>query len=93
MSIKTAEKGKPHYPCPQTQVTCADCHMPRIVKTGGFFSLRSHAFRIIPPTATRESGMPNSCQNGGCHEDKPLEWAIEEFNKYYPKFRIPSTGN
>jgi hypothetical protein len=59
--------------------------MPRIVKTGGKFSLRSHAFKIIPPEATKKYGMPNSCQNGSCHADKPLEWAQEEYSKFYPK--------
>ena len=72
-----------HYPCPKEEVTCADCHMPRIVKTGGKFSLRSHAFKIIPPEATEKYGMPSSCQNGGCHSDKTVEWAKKEYHKFY----------
>nr|CRH04988.1 conserved exported protein of unknown function(with low similarity to Dihaem cytochrome c and contains 2 copies of Paired_CXXCH_1 domain) [Candidatus Magnetococcus massalia] len=72
-----------HYPCPPGKVGCADCHMPRIVKTGGFFSLRSHAFRIIPPAATETSGTPNSCQNGGCHEDRTVKWAKKAFKDHY----------
>lgn len=74
-----------HYPCPTNKVTCADCHMPRVVKTGGKYSLRSHAFKIIPPEATLKHEIPNSCQNGACHADKSVEWAIEEFEKFYKK--------
>lgn len=86
MSHISAKKGKTHSPCPAT-VACADCHMPRIVKTGGFYSLRSHAFKIVPPNQSLETGMPNSCQNSGCHSDKNLDWAIKEFDHYYPDFK------
>lgn len=79
-----AAAQKPHSPCPAGKASCADCHMPRTVKTGGFYSLRSHAFRIVPPQASLQEEMPNSCQNGGCHKDKPLAWAIGAFDKYYP---------
>jgi len=80
----SAEEGKPHSPCPANKVSCADCHMPRIVKTGGFFSLRSHAFKIIKPRMSQDSKMPNSCQNGGCHADRNLDWAIRAYEQYYP---------
>lgn len=80
---KTMKKHPLHYPCPEDKITCADCHMPRIVKTGGKFSLRSHAFKIIPPEATEKYGMPSSCQNGSCHSDKTVEWAKEEYQKFY----------
>lgn len=76
--------GKSHYPCPTGKVSCADCHMPRTVKTGGFFSLRNHAFRIVPPSVSLKEKMPNSCQNGGCHEAQSLDWAIKAFEKHYP---------
>ncbi|MEA3374194.1 MAG: hypothetical protein U9Q62_10975 [Campylobacterota bacterium] len=74
---------KEHFPCPSDKVTCADCHMPYIVKTGGTHSIRSHAFKIIPPEATREYDMPNSCQNGSCHQDKSVEWADQQFRSFY----------
>jgi len=80
---KTMKDHQPHYPCPEDKITCADCHMPRIIKTGGKFSLRSHAFKIIPPEATEKYGMPSSCQNGSCHSDKTVEWAKEEYQKFY----------
>lgn len=79
-----AAAQQPHTPCPAGQVTCADCHMPRTVKTGGFYSLRSHAFRIVPPQASQRENVPNSCQNGGCHKDRSLDWAIGAFDRHYP---------
>ena len=80
---KTIKNDPKHYPCPTEEVTCADCHMPKIVQTGGKFSLRSHAFKIIPPEATEKYGMPNSCQNGSCHQDKSIEWAKDAYKKFY----------
>ena len=89
---KTMKEDKEeHYPCPTKEITCADCHMPKIVKTGGKFSLRSHAFKIIPPEATKKYGMPNSCQNGSCHTDKSNQWAIDEFNKFYKQQKMQKT--
>lgn len=87
MSKTAALTGKPHYPCPASSVSCADCHMPRVVKTGGFFSLRSHAFRIISPQESVKTGSPNSCQNGGCHTEQTVEWAAEAFRSHYPDFK------
>ena len=78
-----AKDDQAHFPCPSAQVSCADCHMPRIVKTGGFFSLRSHAFQIVKPKASKDNKMPNSCQNSGCHADKSLQWAIDAYHDHY----------
>jgi len=83
LSRSTMKSGKPHTPCPTGKVQCADCHMPKIVSTGGAFSLRSHAFKIIPPEATEKYQMPNSCQNGNCHKDKDLQWAKNAYRDYY----------
>ena len=27
--------------------------------------------------------MPSSCQNGGCHEDRSIEWAKQAFDEHY----------
>ena len=85
-TIHDKKKPQKHFPCPVEEVTCADCHMPRIVKTGGDFTIRSHAFRIIPPSASIEHKMPNSCQNSGCHSDKTYDEMNTVFKKEYPNF-------
>lgn len=85
MSHNVAKQGKPHYPCPTAVVTCADCHMPRIVSTGGFFSIRNHGFKIVSPQEAQKNAMPSSCQNGGCHEDKSVQWALDAYQDHYPQ--------
>jgi len=87
ISIKAAKTGKPHTPCPPSAASCADCHMPYIVKSGGAYPIRSHAFKIVPPVATKKYDVPNSCQNGGCHQDKSLDWATSNFQSYYPNWQ------
>lgn len=74
-----------HSPCPDTKASCVECHMPLIGKTGGTYTIRSHAFKIIPPEATEKYSMPSSCQNGACHADKSVDWAIKEYNNFYKK--------
>ncbi len=91
ISISAAETGRPHMPCPPSAASCADCHMPYIVKSGGGFPIRSHAFSIVPPHATKEIGIPSSCQNGGCHQDKSTQWAIDQFESHYPDFFSTAT--
>jgi len=83
MASKERKTGKSHYPCPNGAPTCVGCHMPVIVKTGGTFTLHSHAFSILSPTKAKEQGSPSSCQNGGCHLDKPVEWAIQAYTDFY----------
>lgn len=83
MSFRTFQKRQPHYPCPKGRASCTNCHMPFIGKTGGEFSIRSHTFSVIPPRETVKYGIPNSCQNGKCHGNKSIEWAIREFDKFY----------
>lgn len=72
-----------HFPCPTSEASCVGCHMPFIIKSGGDFSIRSHAFKIIPPEATQKYDMPSSCQNGSCHQDKSLQWAKAAFDSFY----------
>ena len=82
-SMASSHREEAHYPCTSTAVECVDCHMPYLVKSGGGFPLRSHAFQIVPPHASRQYDMPNSCQNGGCHSNESVEWAIEAFESFY----------
>ncbi len=85
-----------HFPCPEDKVECVDCHMPYVVKSGGWFSIRGHAFVIVSPfdsaldkksdkKSGKKSFMPNSCQNGGCHQDRTLEWMQREYSSYYSR--------
>lgn len=86
-AVHTDNRLEQHFPCPVDKVTCADCHMPRIVKTGGDFTIRSHAFQIIPPEASVTYEMPNSCQNSGCHSDKSYNEMDLIFKRNYPEYK------
>ena len=72
-----------HFPCPTDKVECVDCHMPYIVQSGGQYSIRGHAFIIISPLENSALSMPNSCQNGSCHQDRSTQWIQDEYRKYY----------
>ena len=54
---------------------CISCHMPRIARTVGDVSVRSHTFKFISPSTTERYGVPNPCTS--CHTDQSLEWARE----------------
>ena len=73
-----------HVACPQSaNVQCQQCHMPLTVMNGGDYTLHSHKAGIIPPGDTRQFEVPNSCANGGCHQDKDLDWQEAAFKKHY----------
>ncbi len=74
-----------HFPCPKDKVECVDCHMPYVVKCGGWYSIRGHAFIIMSPMESEQTGSPNSCQNGDCHQDRPLQWIQQEYRTFYKK--------
>jgi len=83
MAKSLKKTGKGHYPCPPGAPTCVGCHMPVIVKTGGTFTLHSHAFAIVTPKKAKELGSPSSCQNAGCHLDRSEDWAIQSYKDFY----------
>ena len=62
---------------------CVACHMPKIEQTLGDVMVRSHTFRFITPAATKSLHVPNPC--GGCHGDKPVDWAGDEL-RTWPEF-------
>jgi predicted CXXCH cytochrome family protein len=48
-------------------VTCVDCHMPKVAKSAEL-DIASHSFYFISPQKSIDHGMPNSC-NVACHAD------------------------
>ena len=57
---------------------CVACHMPATT-----YMLvddrRDHRFGIPDPTLTRESGVPNACQD--CHSTRTLDWMIQALDQ------------
>ncbi|MGY8824119.1 MAG: ammonia-forming cytochrome c nitrite reductase subunit c552 [Candidatus Latescibacterota bacterium] len=60
------------------QVSCLDCHMPRIVQG---FKVYNRTHRISSPNEPHiiATGMPNACNL--CHLDKSLLWTRDELAK------------
>ncbi len=88
--VGSKASSQEHTPCPSTEVGCVDCHMPYIIKSGGSYPIRSHAFKIIPPEASEKYQMPNSCQNGSCHQDQSLKWAMDAYDSFYRGSKYPT---
>jgi Flp pilus assembly protein TadD len=53
---------------------------------------RDHGMRIPRPDLSAELGVPNACTARGCHDDKPLRWSIEAYDRWYGKTRKPHFG-
>ena len=70
---------------------CIKCHMPGRYYMGIDFRL-DHSLRIPRPDLSQRIGTPNSCSSMGCHNDKPLEWVVENYNKWYGQKRKPHYG-
>ena len=64
------------------QVSCLDCHMPRIVQGADVYN-RTH--RISSPTDPKIllTGMPNACNL--CHLDKSLAWTRDSLESGWGK--------
>jgi hypothetical protein len=63
-----------HHKAGSTGSDCVGCHMPLIEQTIADVNVRSHTFRVIPPSATDKLKVPNSCTSS-CHGDKTPAWA------------------
>lgn len=59
---------------------CVECHMAETTYMQRD-PRRDHGFIIPDPILTRDLDIPNSCSR--CHRDKPLEWNIDAWEKWY----------
>ena len=65
-----------HHRAGSSGSLCVNCHMPRIAPEIAQVSIRSHTFRFVTPSMTRDYGIPNPCLD--CHNTKTLAWADSE---------------
>jgi hypothetical protein len=83
------ERNTDHVVCSdKNAATCINCHMPLTGKNGGGFTLHTHYPGIIPPSDTDKYGVPSSCANGGCHENRSTEWLQNALNRHYSQQAI-----
>lgn len=63
---------------------CVKCHMPE--RPYMVVDWRAdHSMRVPRPDLTAALGVPNSCAQAGCHDDKPAQWAADHFARWYGK--------
>jgi predicted CXXCH cytochrome family protein len=62
--------------------TCVKCHMPE----SRFMLIddrADHSMLIPRPDLTVAIGVPNPCSASGCHDDRPVAWAADQFRRWY----------
>jgi predicted CXXCH cytochrome family protein len=82
---------KVHEGKPSDGALCVKCHMPE--QPYMVVDYRAdHSLRVPRPDLTLEIGVPNACSQGGCHDDKPVEWSADAYTKWYGQARKPHYG-
>lgn len=67
---------------------CISCHMPGRIYMGNDFR-RDHSFRVPRPDLSARYGVPNTCNEAGCHDDQSAEWAAKAVKEWYGPTRAP----
>jgi tetratricopeptide (TPR) repeat protein len=76
---------------PSDGALCVKCHMPE--RPYMVIDERAdHSIRVPRPDLTLEIGTPNACSQGECHDDKPVEWLVDYFEKWYGRSKKPHYG-
>jgi tetratricopeptide (TPR) repeat protein len=82
---------KIHEGQPSDGALCIKCHMPEQAYMV-IDERADHSLRVPRPDLSLETGSPNACNAAGCHGDKPVEWSIEHYEKWYGLARKPHYG-
>jgi tetratricopeptide (TPR) repeat protein len=70
---------------------CVSCHM--VERPYMVIDWRTdHSFRVPRPDLSVEIGTPNACNQEGCHADRPLQWSVDAYRKWYGQARRPHYG-
>ena len=82
---------KIHEGQPSDGALCVKCHMPE--RPYMVIDERAdHSIRIPRPDLSLAIGTPNACSQEGCHDDKPLQWSVDAFTKWYGEAKKPHYG-
>lgn len=76
---------------PSDGYLCVKCHMPGREYMGIDYR-PDHSLRVPRPDLSAALGTPNSCSARDCHGDKPLEWSVDHFSKWYGSSRKAHYG-
>jgi len=83
---------KVHEGKPSDGALCIKCHMPEQLYMVVDWRA-DHSLRVPRPDLSQELGTPNACTQGGCHDDKPLQWSVDAYQKWYGIARRPHYGS
>jgi len=67
---------------------CISCHMPGRIYMGNDFR-RDHSFRVPRPDLSARHGVPNTCNESGCHDDQSAAWSAKAVKEWYGPNRVP----
>jgi Tfp pilus assembly protein PilF len=70
---------------------CERCHMPGRYYMGNDYR-PDHSIRVPRPDLSIIYNTPNSCNMSSCHDDKTVEWSVENYRKWYGQKRKPHYG-
>ena len=76
---------------PSDGALCVKCHMPE----QPFMVIddrADHSLRVPRPDLSLETGVPNSCNQSGCHDDQSVQWSVDAYTEWYGKARKPHFG-
>ncbi len=77
---------------PSEAALCVKCHMPE--QPYMVIDYRAdHSLRVPRPDLSESLGVPNSCSQGGCHDDQTLEWVVDAYTNWYGDARKPHYGS
>jgi len=76
---------------PNEGARCVKCHMPE--RPYMIIDYRAdHSLRVPRPDLTVKIGTPNACGQSGCHDDKPVTWIVDAYDRWYGKAKKPHYG-
>ena len=76
---------------PSDGALCVKCHM--VERPYMVVDWRAdHSLRLPRPDLSVEIGTPNACTQGGCHDDRPLQWSVDAYRRWYGQARRPHYG-
>jgi tetratricopeptide (TPR) repeat protein len=71
---------------------CVKCHMPE--QPYMVIDYRAdHSLRVPRPDLSELLGVPNSCSQGGCHDDQALDWVLDAYTEWYGEAQEPHYGS
>jgi tetratricopeptide (TPR) repeat protein len=83
--------NKEHEGKPSQGHLCVSCHMPQ--QPYMVVDWRAdHSLRVPRPDLSLAIGVPNACNQGGCHDDHSIEWSLGHYQKWYGRAKKPHYG-